>query len=193
MNRDNLLKKFDKFKHLSQEETGNGTVLIGNPYKNKPYWWLIKIYSPIAQDNFEEMFSKFTIPREYESFLKNCSNGLDLFLGTLSIFGYRANFSRTPSEAVQQPFDLLTPNIKERPKNAKETYFFFGSYNWDGSQLYIDTANNHVYLAKRYTLEMIYEWSSFEEFINTEIPRICSLFDDNGEEINPDESTLPSY
>ena len=35
MNRDNLLKKFDKYKHLSQKETDNGTVLIGNPYKNK--------------------------------------------------------------------------------------------------------------------------------------------------------------
>ena len=137
------------------------------------------------------MSSIIFIPKVFENFLKNCSNGLNLFLGTLSIFGYRTNFSRIPSEAVQQPFDLLTPNIKERPKNAKDTYFFFGSYDWDGSQLYIDTTNNHVYLAERYILEKKYEWSSFEDFINSEIPRICSLFDDNGEAINTDVSTLP--
>ena len=191
INRSNLLDKFKRYEHWDHKETENGTLLIGNPYKDKPFWWLQKIYPPISYYDFEKISSIIFIPKVFENFLKNCSNGLNLFLGTLSIFGYRTNFSRIPSEAVQQPFDLLTPNIKERPKNAKDTYFFFGSYDWDGSQLYIDTTNNHVYLAKRYTLEKLYEWASFEEFIETEIPRICSLFDDNGEAINPDVSTLP--
>lgn len=112
-------------------------------------------------------------------FLENTSNGLLLFLGTLALYGIREKNSR--SLETEEPFSLLTPNIKERPKSALDSYFFFGSYNWDGSQLYIDTSNNHVYLAKIYTLEKLYEWSSFEEFIDTEIPRICSLFDDNGD------------
>lgn len=192
MNRTNFIDKFSKYEHWAHKETDNGTLLIGNPYKDKPFWWLIHIFSTVQSTKLKEFSkTKLNIPSVYFDYLENVSNGFLLFLGTLSLYGVRENYSR--SLDVEEPFDLLTPNIKERPKNAKETYFFFGSYNWDGSQLYIDTSNNHVYLAKRYTLEKIYEWSSFEEFINTEIPRICSLFDDNGEEINPDESTLPSY
>lgn len=192
MNRTNFIDKFSKYEHWAHKETDNGTLLIGNPYKDKPFWWLIHIFSTVQSTKLKEFSkTKLNIPSVYFDYLENVSNGFLLFLGTLSLYGVRENYSR--SLDVEEPFDLLTPNIKERPKNAKETYFFFGSYNWDGAQLYIDTSNNHVYLAKRYTLEKIYEWSSFEEFINTEIPRICSLFDDNGEEINPDESTLPSY
>lgn len=192
MNRTNFIDKFSKYEHWAHKETDNGTLLIGNPYKDKPFWWLIHIFSTVQSTKLKEFSkTKLNIPSVYFDYLENVSNGFLLFLGTLSLYGVRENYSR--SLDVEEPFDLLTPNIKERPKNAKETYFFFGSYNWDGSQLYIDTSNNHVYLAKRYTLEKIYEWSSFKEFINTEIPRICSLFDDNGDEINPDESTLPSY
>ena len=192
MNRTDFIAKFSTYKHWAHKETDDGTLLIGNPYKDKPFWWLIHIFPKVQSNKLKEFSkTKLCIPLVYLDFLEKVSNGLLLFLGTLSLHGIRENYSR--ALGVEQPFDILTPNIKERPKSAKETYFFFGSYNWDGSQLYIDTANNHVYLAKRYTLEMIYEWSSFEEFINTEIPRICSLFDDNGEQINPDESTLPSY
>ncbi len=190
MNRMDFIDKFSKYERWAHKETDNGTLLIGNPYKDKPFWWLIHIFYKVSLEKLNEFTEKqLKIPDVYMDFLVNVSNGFSLFLGTLSLHGIKENYSR--SLGVEEPFDLLTANIKERPKNAKETYFFFGSYNWDGSQLYIDTSNNHVYLSKRYTLEKLYEWASFEEFIETEIPRICSLFDDNGEEINPDESTLP--
>lgn len=190
MNRTDFIDKFSKYEHWAHKETDNGTLLIGNPYKDKPFWWLIHIFPKVKSNKLKEFCkNKLDIPQVYLDFLENVSNGFLLFLGTLALSGIKESYSRALD--VEEPFDLLTPNIEERPKNAKDTYFFFGSYNWDGSKLYIDTSNNHVYLAKRYSLEMIYEWSSFEEFINTEIPRICSLFDDNGEEINPDVSTLP--
>lgn len=190
MNRKKLVDSFKRYEHWSRKETENGTLLIGNPHKDKPYWWLIHIFPKISPEKIKEFSEhKLKIPSVYMEFLENTSNGLLLFLGTLALYGIREKNSR--SLETEEPFSLLTPNIKERPKSALDSYFFFGSYNWDGSQLYIDTSNNHVYLAKRYTLKKIYEWSSFEEFLDTEVPRICSLFDDNGEEINPDCSTLP--
>lgn len=190
MNRKDLINYFSKYENWAHKEATNGTLLIGNPYKEKPFWWLIHIFPKVNStqlNNFSEQQLK--IPKVYKDFLENVSNGFLLFLGTLALEGIRESLSRAFD--VEEPFSLLTSNIKERPKNAEETFFFFGSYNWDGSQLYIDTKNEHVYLAKRYTLEIIYEWSTFEEFINSEIPRICSLFDDNGELLNPDCSTLP--
>lgn len=190
MNRKDLIDKFKKYEYWAHKETSNGTLLIGNPYKDKPFWWLIHIFPKVQSiklNNFSD--SKLKIPQIYREFLENVSNGILLFFGTLALEGIREDFSR--SFDVEEPFSLITSNITERPKNAKDSYFFFGSYNWDGSQLYIDTSNNHVYLAKRYTLETIYEWNSFEEFLNTEIPRICSLYDEHGEEIHPDCSSLP--
>lgn len=190
MNRDDLIGKFKRYENWTHKETENGTLLIGNPYKDKPFWWLIHIFPKVQSIKLKDFSdSKLTIPQVYRDFLEKVSNGILLFFGTLALEGIREDFSR--SLDVEEPFSLITSNIKERPKNAKDSYFFFGSYNWDGSQLYIDTSNNHVYLAKRYTLEIIYEWNLFEEFINSEIPRICSLYDENGEEKEPDSSTLP--
>lgn len=191
MNRKKLVDSFKRYEHWSRKETENGTLLIGNPHKDKPYWWLIKIFSPISREELNRLKDELHIPDIYSYFLLEYCNGLDLFLGTLSLFGYRRNMIRTPSQVIQQPFNVATINLNECPKNSKQNYFYFGSYNWDGSLIYMDTKDNCIYLCHRYDSTPIFKWNSFKSFLDTEVPRICSLFDDNGEEINPDCSTLP--
>lgn len=192
MKREEFIKKFEKFKVLEQKKSENGTLLIGNPYKEKPYWWLIHIYPTVKSKELNLLKTKLVIPIDYQNFLMNCSNGLNLFLGTLSLKGIRENYIRNPINMIQQPFSIVTPNIEERPRTALENYFFFGSYNIDGSQLYIDTTDNNVYLGKKNTLETIFKWNSFEDFINTEIDRILSLYDNNGNLINEKNSIVPN-
>lgn len=38
MNRDDLIGKFKRYENWTHKETENGTLLIGNPYKDKPFW-----------------------------------------------------------------------------------------------------------------------------------------------------------
>lgn len=185
------LKPLDRFLSIGEKETINGSRLIGNPDKNKPFFWLIKIYAKLHSDEILNLVDKINIPDVYRNFLTMCCNGLDLFLGTLSLFGYRENMNRNPEDIIQQPFSILTVNLKERPKNSKEEYFFFGSYNWDGSYVYINKNDNCVYLCQRNDATPTYKWDSFSIFLTTEINRICSLMKDEGSELKPDNSTLP--
>lgn len=183
-----LVKSFSK---LGEKFSENKSYLIGNPYKDKPYYWLIKIFSPITEKELQILREALYIPDIYATFLTDCCNGLDLFLGTHSLFGYRKNMKRIPSEAIQQPFDIVTSNIHERSRNSKNEHFFFGYYNWDGSLVYINTIDNSVCLCKKDDAAPLYTWNTFESFLETEIKRICSLFNEHGEEKEPNRSTLP--
>ena len=81
--------------------------------------------------------------------------------------------------------------VNQNPKNAKRSYFFMGFYDWDGSELYLDTATNHVHLCKYDDASSLYEWNSFEEMLNSEIDRLLGLFTDDGQLIDENKSTLP--
>ena len=83
MNRKKLVDSFKRYEHWSRKETENGTLLIGNPHKDKPYWWLIHIFPKISPEKIKEFSEhKLKIPSVYMEFLENTSNGLLLFLGT---------------------------------------------------------------------------------------------------------------
>ncbi|MBS1605312.1 MAG: hypothetical protein JST42_21790 [Bacteroidetes bacterium] len=93
--------------------------------------------------------------------------------------------------ASRQPFSPDISNIDERPENAKESYFFIGGYSWDGSKLYIDKATNLVHYCGRRDATSLYQWSSFEEMLVSEVRRICGLFDDKGVVKDPNRYTTP--
>ncbi len=136
----------------------------------------------------EDMKTK--IPEAYKNFLK-WSNGMNLFSGSLSLDGLRGLNYREGDQAIQ-PFNLVTLNTLERPKDSKDEYLFIGSYNWDGSKLYIDNSSSKVYRCDRYfSQEVKNEWSSFEEMFNSEVIRLSKLFDHEGRELNEDVPTTP--
>ena len=56
--RENFVKKFDRYKHWAHKETDNGTLLIGNPYKDKPFWWLIHIFYKVSLEKLNEFTEK---------------------------------------------------------------------------------------------------------------------------------------
>lgn len=188
---EDFLKPVLRFIPLGEKKTKNNSTLIGNPDKKRPHCWIIKLFYPLVNGEISNLEKKIIIPEVYKNFLVNCHNGFDLFLGTLSLEGYRENYIRTVEEVNQQPFDIITSNTWERPKNSKEEYFFFGGYNWDGSLVYINTVDNCIYLCGRYDATPLHKWESFEQFLSAEVERICSLMNDDGTAINPDKSTLP--
>lgn len=184
----NLLNKFS---NLGKKNTDNGDILIGNPSEQKPYWWLNIIYRKVDENQVCELEKLLdtSIPESYKDFLINFGNGLDILDGTLALYGYRLNNSRVLGN--YQPYSLRTPNISERPKNAKQNYFFIGTYNWDGSNLYIDKETGKVHFCARRDAKSLYEWASLEDMLLEEIPRIYKHFTDDGKELDETVSTLP--
>jgi hypothetical protein len=113
----------------------------------------------LAEYNLEEIYIieneiKTDIPFGYKDFLMNYSNGINILSSTFSLYGLRKNNNRE-IDADRQPYSVITPNIFERPKNAKSNFFFIGGYNWDGSHLYIDIETNIVHYCKRWNAKSL--------------------------------------
>lgn len=187
-----LRKQIFKFEGLGVEISQLGATLIGKAPHIAKYAWLNKLYPVLDMQKILELESELgmEIPEEYKIFLTQFSNGLNIFVATFSLDGYRKDMDRS-IEGSRQPFSILVPNLKERPKNAKDNYFFIGGYNWDGSKLYIDTETGKVHYCAEWDAISLYEWNSFEEMLISEVKRITSLFDEKGVVIDEDLHTTP--
>jgi len=186
-----ILNLLDDYKVFGEKRLENGTYLIGKAPHIAPNAWLHSIYSGLdinELNDLEKILDK-PIPKSYKSFLEK-SNGLKIFNTTFCLYGLRRNYNRS-IDNVWQPFDIRTPNITERPKNAANNFFFIGGYNWDGSLLYIDNHTDKVHLCHRDDANSIYEWNSFDNMLESEILRIITLFDGQGKKVNPHITTLP--
>jgi hypothetical protein len=187
----NVLDLLRRFNYLGEKTLKDGTLLIGKAPHIAPLAWLHTIYPSLAEEKISllEKQIKNKIPESYKDFLR-VTNGLNVFNTTLSLYGFRSSYNRT-SEDVWQPFDIVLPNTLERPVNASKNIFIIGSYDWDGSYLYIDVNDNRVYLCDREDITPLYEWKNLDEMLNDEINRLICLFDKQGRELQPDKSTLP--
>lgn len=186
-----IFSVIDRAKILGVRELSNGGKLVGHVPHVAPEAWLHEVFGPLVEQDVLKLENEMRrpIPSEIRQFLKEI-NGLMLFSCSLSIYGFRTSFSRSGDE-VWQPFSLVTPNTIERPKDALESFFFFGGYGWDGSRLYIDTATSKVIRAARRTSKPLSEWNSFEEMLVTETIRIALLFDNSGRQLDVNKPTTP--
>lgn len=169
-----------------------GALLIGHAPHVAPEAWLNSVYPCLSEQEIIELEKLLgtTIPREYCHFLQHISNGVDVLVTELCLYGKRSNYIRTSTDATRQPFNICDL-VREKPRNADENMFFIGSYSWDGSKLYIDKRDNQVYFCQRDDCTTLKSWPSLEEMLLDEIPRLYSLFDDNGVQLDGNQSTLP--
>ena len=185
------LDRLKAFAYLGEQYLEDGTHLIGKAPHIAPLAWLHSIYPPLVDTDirFLDNELKHPIPNSYREFLK-ITNGLNVFNTAISLYGLRKNYNRTINE-VWQPFDIITPNIDEIPKNAVGEVLIIGSYDWDGSLLFTDCLTEKVYLCDREDITPKFRWDSLYQMLDTEINRLIGIHDREGKELFPDESTLP--
>ena len=183
------LKSYEKYGVLTQEY---GTKLIGKAPHIASMAWLHMTFKGLKAIDLEITASELNtkIPEDYAEFLI-FSNGLDLFNGTLNLFGRKSKYNRSTEINNRQPFDLEITNIYERPLNSKEDYFFIGSYNWDGSLVFINKLNNKVHRCNGDDAEILNTWTNLNDFLKTEILRLKSLHNENGTEKEFGKITIP--
>lgn len=156
-----------------------------------PEAWFHIWYPPLREEDLRELEAKMRrpIPDDYRLFLK-ITNGLTLFSGALDLEGLRKDYSRRVE--IRLPFDLITPNVSERPRAAEPSWFIFGFYQADGSRAYIDREGGHVYRSTRdMTTPRLNHWPSFDDFLASEVRRLSTHFDDRGRRLDPARSTAP--
>lgn len=163
-----------------------------NEPKFKCKWKNIhEFFSPITDYEIQRLEEKMnvSIPLEYKYFLENVSNGLHLYLTSFCLDGKRTHYDRI--RFAPQPFDIITKNTLERPKNATADMLFIGGYDWDGSCLYIDNSDGSVHLCKEWDTTSLKRWDSFYNMISSEVKRLKDLYGENGEKYSDDICSLP--
>ena len=156
-----------------------------------PEAYNIYTFAPLTEEQLAlvERVLNREVPKQYRTFLTHVSNGMHIFSRCLNLYGLQGVLDRRGD--FQGPFDLSIPNVYERPSNADSNCFFFGSYSYDASLLYIKDDVSTVYYCARRDATPLKEWNSFSEMLIEEIQRLKSLHDADGMLQVPSEETLP--
>ena len=156
-----------------------------------PEAYNIYTFAPLTEEQLAlvERVLNREVPKQYKIFLTLFSNGMHIFLRCLNLYGLQGSINR--KLGIQGPFDLSIPNVYERPSNADSNCFFFGSYSYDASLLYIKDDVSTVYYCARRDATPLKEWNSFSEMLIEEIQRLKSLHGVDGMLKSTRRSTLP--
>jgi hypothetical protein len=171
--------------------TENGAQMYGQCPHNGPEAWFHTLFPGLDEPAIADLQSTLRrpIPAPYREFLR-VTNGLYLFSGSLSLYGRRRDYSRKLS--IWLPFDLATPNVKERPRAADPTWFIFAFYQADGSTGYLDPIDNRVYRASRDMAQpRLNQWANLDAFLQDEVKRLTAHFDDRGRRLDRLRPTTP--
>lgn len=181
-----------KFSFLGIEESkSTGALLIGRAPHIAESAWLNRLYSPIDKNEIIKMEDGISkkIPTSYVDFLTNFSNGLNILGDTLCLFGYRSNYVRTV-DFSWQPYSLISFNKCNKPRNSTGEMLFIGSYDWDGSLLYM-TTDEKVHFCNRDDSTSLFIWDSLSSMLISELKRIYNIFDSSGIQIDDTQATTP--
>jgi hypothetical protein len=189
---DAILKLVTRYSHLGDRKLDNGTVLCGKAPHAGAEAYLHHVFPACSASDLKSLQSQVPakMPDALKGFLAE-HNGFDLFNGTLSFFGLRKLSGRSYDAVMGQPYCIVAANTRERPGWLEEGTWIVGGYNWDGSKLCLSQAGK-VSVREPETGQVAKEWSSLEKFLTSETKRLPALFDEKGEEIDDDASTLPS-
>lgn len=178
---------------LGDHTTSFGAHLYGHVPHVAPAAWLHATYKGLSQEEISALENRLcrALPPEFSRFL-SWSNGLNLFSGSLAIYGVRSSYERA-GDAAWQPFAIEPPNLQERPRGAKSSHLFVGGYFDDGSRLVIDCETSKVFrLPQGKAGPVLTDWPNFEDMIETETHRLSLLFDCTGRLLEKDGSTVPN-
>ena len=154
---ENLLMRFS---HLGVTHSKNGALLIGKAPHIAEFAWLNVMYPCVTEAEVCDLEKRLgvAIPEVYKDFLMNVSNGFDIMNCTLALHGCRTSYDRS---------DL-------------DSWYLLGTYEYDGSKLYLNTLDDKIYYCDRYDATPLKAWDSLSAMLTSEIERIFGLFDADG-------------
>ena len=196
MDRKTFEQLLSKYSHLGKkyiEETG--ATIIGHAPHIAPEAYLNMAFEPLSEEDIFHLEDRLhqNIPDPYKDFLRNVSNGATVCC-ELFLYGYRRIHNKDKGIIyVFEPYDLEDINCSDWVKKTSPDMFFFGSYDWNGDRLYIDRESLKVVLCGIPDLTPLYKWKTFDDFLQEEVNRLYTMFDENGVQLNESASPLPGY
>ena len=152
----------------------NGTVLIGRRPPGSRSSWLHAFFPPLDPGDEPQLLDVApTIPPEVKNCLFESGNGLRLFDSSCNLLGLRTNRSRGVEAALGQPFSI---EQIELPDDLPQDLFRIGSYTRTGHHIYISRQSGHIVASSRDTYASLFEWPSFDEFLDQEVNRLSAVY-----------------
>lgn len=196
MIKDNFFRDF-KSKLISEYDekdrytTSNGTILLKNVPQVAPLAYLHYLYSPLSKEQVDSLEEKFAyqLPEEIRRFFQEM-NGINIFSGSLYINGLRTDLSRTTEAVIQQPYDIVFPNLQGHDYRLKNI-IYLGAYGYDCSLIGYNVEDGSIHRQLKTSKEKINNWRSITEFLSMEYLRLQGLVDENGIKKHGWESTIP--
>ena len=178
----------ESYSRLGSKRLANGTRCVGHIPSIGKHSFLHSVFPVCSKTQINSIEKKVgNIPDSYREFLSNVANGLDLFSGTLILYGYK-NWNKSIEE---QPYDIVVPNTHERPKWLDAGECVIGFYIWDGS-LAVMSETGKVRACEPTSGKVLKSWDGIEDFLNAEAWRLRDFFRESGEEKDEDACTLPT-
>ena len=190
---DQLLSKYSHLGKKYIEETG--ATMIGHAPHIAPEAYLNMAFEPLSKEEISQLEGRLhkIIPDPYKDFLMNGSNGATVCC-ELFLYGYRRYSDKDKGIIyVFEPYDLEDINCRDWITKPSPNMFFFGSYDWNGDELYMDRESLEIVLCSTPDLTPLYKWKSFDDFLQEEVNRLYTMFDENGVQLNESSSPLPGY
>jgi hypothetical protein len=188
---DQIRERVGSAADLGHETLPSGAEVFGHVPHTGPDAWLHALYPGLDDEELDALEGDLDrrVPAVYADWLR-LTNGLELFVTSLALFGLVREGGRDPRN--RQPFALSIYNVDQRPDDAGDEVFFIGTYDWDGSLLYLRGDGERVYRGTRESVDPLTEWDSLESMLLSEFDRLSDYFDEKGRERDPDRPTIPA-
>ena len=192
----NTIKEFleklkEKLPDGLQFITENGSILLKNVPHIAPKAYLHSLYAPLEAKELHELEAtiSYPLPEELKQLYK-IVNGIDLYCGTLYLYGLRKDNARTVLATIQQPFDISLPNNTSFGYHIKKA-IYIGGYKYDGSVIGYEIESGQIFRQSKSDKNVLNRWSNLNEFIFSEYERLSTLIDLNGNKQEGVKSTVP--
>lgn len=189
---DSILRILNRWEGLGAKITKNGDRLIGHIPHVGSMAYLNIVFGPLTKVQISEIVNIIghALPNDLERFYLLANGGS--FFDSIEIYGLRRDYDRSISDNVYQPISMDYLNVTDKVDGKLENMTFFGSYNWDGSKLFMLNEDQRVFMCSANSAaHILHEWPNFEQFLLSEMQRLSKLFDSNGKIKDEDSPTIP--
>lgn len=133
-----------------------------------------KLFPPLSDKLIEELEAMLglKLPQDLKDFYAE-TNGLNLFVKTLCIFGFREEGVR---RETLQPFDIVAANKNWQRSDFPSGWTVIGGYADGNDQLCLDAKSGTVYRIRYYYDRPLTVWSSLAECLEKESNRLAGLY-----------------
>jgi hypothetical protein len=180
-----LRKIVDQWSILGIRRYTGGTLRIGHIPHVAIEGYLHLLLPPISDQGIEALKTEtgLDIPYSLQRLLK-IHNGIEIF-DYVTLFGLRTSYKRSDMDAMmEQPFNMVTPNTKERPDAAPSDFLFVGSLGDDRLKVGLWPDGEVGYWDKKTQTVVPSGYYNVFEFLLEETRKAERLFDEKGRRID---------